>query len=248
MRGRESAVKRGLWWVCLLVAPAVLVGVELLHPSHFTEQPGMYQLLSHAEHDRLHFHALAYFGPHWWFALHMIQTPMVGLVAAGLWLMVDPVRDEAPPLAAVCAWAARAAVLAFLVYYTVLDGIGGIGLGRTIVVVQKLVADGTLSAAQHEGIILLLNKMWVDPYVGGMGSLVSRTGSLAVLAASILIAASLRLSGRIDWIGVVLLIAFGWELQTSHASPHGPIAFSILIVASAWIWWRLPRDVPRVAK
>jgi hypothetical protein len=201
----------------------------------------MYQLLSHATHDRLHFHALAYFGPHWWFVLHMIQTPMVGLVAAGLWLMVDPVRDGDPPPAALCAWLARAAVLAFLIYYTVLDGIGGIGLGRTIVVVEKLVADGTLTRAQHEGIILLLNKMWIDPYVGGMGSLVSRTGSLAVLAAAILIAASLRLSGRIDWIGVVLLLAFGWELQTSHAAPHGPIAFSILIVAAAWIRWRSPQ-------
>ena len=87
MRGTESAVKRVLWWVCLLVAPAVLVGIELFHPSHFTEQPGMYQLLSHANHDQLHFHALAYFGPHWWFMLHMIQTPMVGLVAVGwMWL------------------------------------------------------------------------------------------------------------------------------------------------------------------
>ncbi len=28
--------------------------------------------------------ALAYFGPHWWFAMRMIQTPMVGLVAVGL--------------------------------------------------------------------------------------------------------------------------------------------------------------------
>ena len=35
-----------------------------------------------------------YFGPGWWFTLHMIQTPMIGLVAIGLWLMVDPIDDS----------------------------------------------------------------------------------------------------------------------------------------------------------
>ena len=33
------------------------------------------------------------------------------------------------------------------------------------------------------------------------------------------------------------LLGFGWELQTAHASPHGPIAFGLLIVAAAWLWW-----------
>jgi len=41
-----------------------------------------------------------------------------------------------------CAWLARAAIFVFLIYFTVLDAIGGIGLGRTILVVQGLVADG----------------------------------------------------------------------------------------------------------
>jgi hypothetical protein len=38
----------------------------------------------------------------------------------------------------------------------------------------------------------------------------------------------------------VLLVGFGWELQTSHASPHGPIAFALLIVAGVWLWWTRP--------
>jgi hypothetical protein len=32
-------------------------------------------------------------------------------------------------------------------------------------------------------------------------------------------------------------VAFGWELQTAHAAPHGPIAFALLIVAAGWLWF-----------
>ena len=73
-------MKRILWWVCLLLAPAVLIGLELFHPANFTNHPGMYQYLSQPEpHSANHHEALDYFGPRWWLVLHMIQTPMVGL-------------------------------------------------------------------------------------------------------------------------------------------------------------------------
>jgi hypothetical protein len=42
-------MKRILWWICLLLAPAVLIALELFHPANFTAQPGMYQYLSQAE-------------------------------------------------------------------------------------------------------------------------------------------------------------------------------------------------------
>jgi MYXO-CTERM domain-containing protein len=35
---------------------------------------------------------------------------------------------------------------------------------------------------------------------------------------------------------MAVLVAFGWELQTAHAAPHGPIAFALLIVAALWLW------------
>jgi len=37
--------------------------------------------------------------------------------------------------------------------------------------------------------------------------------------------------------GSCLLLAFGWQLQVRHASPNGPIAFSLLILSALWIWW-----------
>ena len=244
----DGAVKQVLWWICLLVAPAVLVAVELFHPAGFTAHPGMYEFLSHPHHHEPQFWALAYFGPHWWLALHMVQTPMVGLVAVGLWLMVDGVGTEGGGAAVVtCAWLARAAIFVFLIYFTVLDAIGGIGLGRTILIVQGLVADGKLNPQQFDGIVLLLNALWTDPLIGGVGSFVSETGSWAAFAAAVFIAAALLLSGRAGWASMVPLVGFGWELQTSHASPHGPIAFALLIVASGWMWW-IRRRRGRVAK
>jgi hypothetical protein len=240
-------MKRILWWVCLLVAPAVLISIELFHPSGFTADPGMYQYLSHAEHHEAKFGALGYFGPGWWFAMHMIQTPTVGLVAVGLWLTVDGIGAADGIGAVVAAWLARAALFIFAIYFTVLDAIGGIGLGRTIVVVQTLAAGGKFDPQQMAGIELLLNTLWVDPVVGGVGSFVSETASWAALAASICIAAALLLSGRVPpdlagFANMAVMLAFGWQLQIAHASPHGPIAFAFLIVAAVWMRLRRPRN------
>jgi hypothetical protein len=238
----DSAIKRTLWWVCLLVAPAVLIALELFHPAGFTHSPGMYEYLSHAHDHDPQYMALGYFGPNWWLTLHMIQTPLVGLVAVGLWMTIGPISSADGTAAMVCAWLARVAIFVMAVYFTVLDGIGGIGLGRTIIVVQGLVADGKLSPAQLEGAVAMLNIMWVDPLVGGLGSFVSLTASWAAFAAAVLIAAALLLSGRAGWLTAVLLVAFGWELQTAHAAPHGPIAFALLILATLSLWFRSRRQ------
>ncbi len=60
-----------------------------------------------------------YFGPRWWMTLHMIQTPMIGLVAGGPLLFMSSLTGFWP-------WVFRAMVLVFIVYCTVLDSIGGI--------------------------------------------------------------------------------------------------------------------------
>lgn len=233
----NDVLTRGLWWLCLVIAPAILATMELFHPAGFTKEPGMYAFLSHAHGHDPQYWALAYFGPDWWLTLHMIQTPVVGLVSIGLWLAVAGVGRDDGTAAWHSAWLARVSVFVFLVYYTVLDAVGGIGLGRSILTVQSLAADGKLSPTQVEGAVLLLNTLWQDPVVGGVGSFVSLTGSWAALLAAIFIAAALGLSGRAPWPALVLLLGFGWQLNTSHASPHGPIAFGLLIVASLWTWW-----------
>lgn len=240
-------LKNVLWWVCLGVAPLVLFGIELFHPAGFTHDPGAYQYLSQAEPHTAQHLALDYFGPAWWFTLHMIQTPMVGLVAVGLWLMASLVGPEDRRGARWLAVLSAIATFVFLIYYTVLDAIGGIGLGRTIEATQRLAADGQLSPEQVEGVALVLNALWTDPVAGGVGSLVSQTGSWAVFVAATFLAAALFMANKVPWPPVVLLVGFGWELQLSHTMPHGPIAFGLLFVAAAWIWFARVRARQRAA-
>jgi hypothetical protein len=122
----------------------VLIAIELFHPGGFTRHPGMYEYLSKPEPYRREFAAIGYFGPKWWFALHLIQTPVVALVAVGWWLVVGRV-DRAAPLptsAMVLGWLSRAATLTFLVCYTTLDSIAGTGLGQTILIAKNLAGQG----------------------------------------------------------------------------------------------------------
>jgi hypothetical protein len=241
----DAGVKNALWWLGLVVAPAVLIAIELFHPAHFTAAPGMYRFLSQAEPYDSRFVALAYPGPQWWFTLHMIQTPLIGLVAVGLWLLVAEIGDGDRPVAHACAWLSRAAPLVFLVYYTALDSIGGTGLGRLLLNLHALAAQGHLTPDQVNGMALLLDTNWADPWVGGVGSLISEIGSWAVLAAAVFAAAALKLTRRAPWPVFLLVLAFGWQLQTSHASPHGPIAFALLIAAALWLRWsRVARLAP----
>jgi hypothetical protein len=237
----EGGVAKVLWWLGLVVAPAVLIAIELFHPSNFTGNPGMYQFLSKPELYDPRYVALAYPGPGWWFTLHMIQTPMVGLVAVGLWLLVGRVGRADGYFAVALAWLSRTATLVFLIYYTALDSIGGTGLGRLLINTQALAASGQLTPEQIRGVALVLNRNWVDPWVGGVGSLVSETGSYAVLAAAALAAMGLWLARQAPWPALALLLGFGWQLQSSHASPHGPIAFALLIAAALCIWWSARR-------
>jgi hypothetical protein len=220
----------------------VLLALELFHPAGFTNDPGAYQYLSEAEPYSSEHKALDYFGPGWWFLLHMIQTPMIGLVGVGLLLMLSFVSPTDNPGVKILAWLSGVATFVFVIYYTVLDAIGGIGLGKSIEVTQSLATDGRLTPEQVEGVALVLNTTWSDPLVGGVGSLVSETASWAVFFAALFAASALYLARKAPWPPLILLVAFGWELQVSHTMPHGPIAFALLIIASLWIWWARGRE------
>ena len=243
----KDAASRALWWACLVAAPVVLIAIELFHPAGFTEHPGMYEYLSKPEPYNPAHHALAYFGPPWWFLLHMLQTPLVGLVAVGLTLLVRDVGPGSGALANASAWLARASAFVFLIYYTALDSIGGAGLGKTIELTEQMAAHGQLTPDQVQGIAAVLNATWVDPWVGGVGSFISQTGSWAVFAASLFAALALLLAGPAPRWPLLLLVAFGWELQVSHTMPHGPIAFGLLLAFALLLAWRARAAGPAAA-
>jgi hypothetical protein len=221
-------------FICLVLSPLVLMGMELFHPAHFTANPGMTAYLCHPQPHDPHYDALAYFGPNWWFFLHMVQTPLVVLVGIGLLILSGAFeqnsRDQkGQPFA----WIARAAIFLFVVYFTVLDSIGGIALGRQLIVIDQLFAAGEISGYDAHVIQRFLDVMWVDSWIGGVGSFVSLTGSWAVFTAATSLAIYLILNKRINILCFILFVGFGWELQLAHASYHGPIAFSLLALASA---------------
>lgn len=229
----EGTGRSVLWWLCLFFAPLVLLVIELFHPAGFTKDPGMFAYLSQPEAHSPQHGALAYFGPRWWFTLHMIQTVLMGLVAVGLWLLVDGFGPSDRRPAGILAWLSRVAAFVFLIYYTALDSIGGSGLGRTI---EHTLAMN-LPPDQLAAVAAVLDATWTDPWVGGVGSFISETGSWAVFIAALAAAGALFAAKKAPWPPLVLLVAFGWELQVSHAAPHGPIAFALLLVAAFWLWW-----------
>lgn len=228
----NAIIKGVLWWVCLVAAPVILAGIQLFHPSGFTRTVGMYAYLCTAQPFDPRFWALAYFGPHWWFTLHMIQLPLLGLVSVGLWQAMEGI--ESGP-AVLVAWVSRVATFVFLITYTALDAIGGVGLGRTMMNMEALREAGRLTPSQMEGAALLLDTNWVDGWIGGVGSVISLTGSWAIFIAALTAALALFLARRAPWPALALLVAFGWIIQTSHASPYGPIGFTLLAIAGAWI-------------
>jgi len=238
----EGTGRSVLWWLCLFFSPLVLLVIELFHPAGFTTDPGMFAYLSKPEAYSPQHGALAYFGPGWWFTLHMIQTVLMGLVAVGLWLLVDSFGPSDRRPAGILAWLSRVAAFVFLIYYTALDSIGGSGLGRTI---EHTLAMN-LPPDQLQAVAAVLDATWTDPWVGGVGSFISETGSWAVFFAALAAAGALLAAKKAPWPPLVLLVAFGWELQVSHAAPHGPIAFALLLAAAFWLWWVWRRPAGRM--
>ena len=85
--------------IVLFGTPALLVLVELTHPTQPTQANAS-----------------------WWVAIHVIQLPLFGLFALALLLALDGVRGLAATLS-------RVGVGIFVVYYTFLDSTAGIAAG-----------------------------------------------------------------------------------------------------------------------
>jgi hypothetical protein len=239
--------KSGLAILSLVVAPLLLACIELFHPAHFTLDPGMTSFLSQPQARDPYFNAITYFGPQWWFLMHMVQTPLVVIVSFGLLHMTDSFGTDPAARYMPFAWLSRVAVVVFMTYCTVLDGIGGIALGRELLVVNDLLQSGSISAGDANAIRSFLDHMWVDPWVGGVKSFVSMLASWAVFVAAVSAAAYLYLNRKATWLEAALLIGFGWELQVAHASYHGPIAFALLAIASGLMLARKTPLTPALA-
>jgi hypothetical protein len=165
----------------------------------------------------------------WFMTFHLIQLPLIGLVALSVLLLADGFGRAK-------AWTTRLGLGAFMVVFSAYDSVAGIATGLAL----RSARD--LPAAQQDGVWAVV-KDWpgFDPiaitlsYVGTLGWVVA-VGALAIAA---------RRAGapRAQWIFIGLAAFF---LMGGHPAPFGALAFACLFVAALAHEWHaaLPeRDV-----
>jgi len=203
---------------CFLVAPAVLAVMEIFHPHGFSSH--VYAYLSTSHH--------LYFGPTWWIALHLVQTPLAAAVGFGLILATRGISGT-------LAWVARIVTALFIVYYAALDTLAGVGVG--VLIHHTTSWTGPRADAAHQ----LVQYLFTNSGVGGTGSALSEGGSWLAFAAFSLIALTLARAGA-PVLVAVLLVAGGVLVEISHTNPYGPLAFlSVFVAGLLLVPWRAAR-------
>jgi hypothetical protein len=201
--------------LCLGVAPAVLAVMEIFHPHGFSAH--VYEYLSTSHH--------LYFGPTWWTALHLVQTPLVAAVGFGLILVTRGIPGT-------LAWIARIVTALFIVYYVALDTLAGVGVG--VLIVHTTSWTGARAEAAHE----LVQYLFTNNGVGGTGSALSQGGSWLAFVALSLIALTLARVGA-PVLVAVLLVAGGVLIEIAHTNPYGPLGFlCVFLAAMVLVPWR----------
>jgi hypothetical protein len=206
MEARLWKLRNGPRRALLLGPPLVLVGFEILHPNPEENV----QSLSDAAT---------------WFAVfHMIQLPLIALVAISVILLADEFGRAG-------AWTTRLGIGAFLVFFSAYDAVAGIGTGLAMRDARDL------PAAQQEAVFSIV-KEWpaLDPAVFWM-SVVGSVG-WAVAVAAIAITARRVGVPTAEWVLLALAALF---LLAGHPAPFGSMAFGALFLAAALHEWRAAR-------
>ena len=183
----------------LLGAPLALALLEIFHP----EQPGG---ASEAVEQGV-----------WFMWFHIIQVPLIGLIALAVYLLTDGLEGRA---VSVSHWA----IGVFAVFFSAYDAAAGIGTGYALRNAQGLSAEG--QAAVYEVVKDL--PLFSLPF--GL----SIVGSLAWVVATVAAAMALRRAGASRGPFVLLILA-GVFLMGGHPYPQGTLAFGCFFLAAAWL-------------
>jgi hypothetical protein len=213
MEGRVWKLPAGPRRALLLGPPLVLVGFEVLHPNPEENVQSLSDVAT-------------------WFAVfHMIQLPLIALVAMSVVLFADEFGRAR-------AWTTRLGIGAFLVFFSAYDAVAGIGTGLAMRDARDL------PAAQQEAVFNIV-KEWpaLDPGVFWL-SIVASIGWAVALAA---IAITARRVGAptAEWVLFALAALF---LLAGHPAPFGSMAFGALFLAAVLHEWRAARPALSPAK
>lgn len=191
----------------LLAPPLMLAGLSVLHPNPDYSTQGLMDAAT------------------WFTVFHVIQLPLLGLVAVSVFLLADQ-------LGRASAWPTCIGMGIFMVFFSAYDTLAGIGTGLAMRGAREL------PEAQQDAVFDLV-KTWpvTEPWVVWL-SLVGTGGWILALGA---LAFSARASGaaRAQWVFLGLAAFF---LALGHPAPFGTIAFGSLFVAAVISERRAARD------
>ncbi|HZB24325.1 MAG TPA: hypothetical protein VE444_10825 [Gaiellaceae bacterium] len=158
--------------------------------------------------------------------LHLVQPFLIGLLAYGVWGLVDGIPGRAAKVA-------RFMVVPYALAYTVFETVAGTGMGMMIGVANDLPAsDQAEMAALVDG----LRDHW-------LGYPLYFAAGLTWLATAVATAVAL---GRSAPRHVVLLVGIGGAIfSVAHPQPIGPVGMT-LFLAGVVLYWRREREADRV--
>lgn len=183
----------------LLGTPLALALLEIFHP----EQPGGAS------------EAVGQGGWFMWF--HIIQVPLIGLIALAVYLLTEGLEGRAVNVS-------RWAIAVFAVFFSAYDAAAGIGTGYALRNAQGLSAEGQAAVYETVKDLPLFSLPFGLSVVGSLGWVV------ALIAAAI----ALRRAGASRGPFVVLILA-GVFLMGGHPYPQGTLAFGCFFLAAAWL-------------
>jgi hypothetical protein len=191
----ESLVLRR---VVLLGSPLALAILEIFHPhpagvADAVEQGG------------------------WFMWFHIIQVPLIGLIALAVYLLTEGLEGRAVMVS-------RWAIAVFAVFFSAYDAAAGIATGYALRNAQGLSAEG--QAAVYEAVIDMPGLSLI------FGLSIVGTGAWVVA----LVAAAIALRRAGAPLGpFILLILAGVFLLGGHPFPAGTLAFGCFFLATAWL-------------
>lgn len=151
----------------------------------------------------------------WFMAYHMIQLPLIGLVAISVLLLADAFGRAS-------AWPICLGMGTFLVFYSAYDTLAGIGTGLAMRETRGLTES-------EQDIVFELVRTWpaAEPWVFWLGLI--GTGGWVLALGYLTVTARAAGAPRGQWILLGLAAFF---LMLGHPAPFGTVAFGSLFVAT----------------
>jgi hypothetical protein len=183
----------------VLGTPLALALLEFFHP----EQPGN---ASEAVEQGV-----------WFMWFHIIQVPLIGLIALAVYLLTEGLEGKAVSIS-------RWSIGVFAVFFSAYDAAAGIGTGYALRNARGLSAEGQAAVYETVKDLPLFSLPFGLSIVGSLG------WAVALIAAAL----ALRRAG-VSRGPFVLLILAGVFLLGGHPYPAGTLAFGCFFVGAAWL-------------